>query len=356
MALSRLLLKNIRSIKSAEINPGRNFNLFYGDNGAGKTSLLEAINILSTGRSFRTHLIRDVIHHKQKYLTVSGTQGTVYKILQLGIERSKDEVKVRINQQSVRQISELSFALPVIEFHPGSTQILTGEPGQRRSYLDWGVFQTTPDFLTDWRQYQHVLKQRNVLLKEKKPVSEISLWDQQLISSAEKIHQARYQYLLSLECYLPQMLSELSIDYKLELGYRSGWKSGETFKQALEKNLKRDQSLGYTYSGPHRADLLIFLDSYSAASSASRGQLKFITILLKILQAIHYEKCTKNNAILLLDDLPSEFDTEHLKQIMQLIKRLNTQVFITTVNPGDNVIQQNLQKMFHVKQGVVREE
>lgn len=355
MALSRLLLKNIRSIESAEIFPCHQFNLFYGDNGAGKTSLLEAINILSTGRSFRTHHFRDVIRHKQANLMVAGIQETDNKTQQLGIERTKDSVKVRINKQPVKQIAELSYALPVIEFHPGSTQLITGDPGQRRAYIDWGVFQTNPDFFSDWRQYQHSLRQRNTLLKAKKSKQEIRLWDHPLTQSAKKIDEARYLYLTNLESHLASLFNQLAINYKLGFQYRSGWKQGETFEESLEKNLNRDQILGYTYSGPHRADLNITLNERPASSCASRGQLKFITILLKLLQATHLKKATEKNAILLFDDLPSEFDHDHIQQVINLIINLKTQVFITTIEAEKKTLKNEPLKLFHVKQGMVTE-
>ena len=355
MALSRLLLKNIRCIKSAEITPCHNFNLFYGDNGAGKTSLLEAIHILSTGRSFRTYHFREVIRHEQANLMVAGIQETENKTKQLGIERTKDSVKVRINKQSVKQIADLSFALPIIEFHPGSTELITGNPGQRRAYMDWGVFQTNPDFYSDWRQYQHALRQRNALLKARKSDQEITLWNLPLIQSAEKVSQARNLYLTDLESHLDNLFNQLAIDYKPGFQYRPGWKQGEAFEESLEKNLHRDKTLGFTHSGPHRADLNITFNERSAAIVASRGQIKFITILLKILQAAHYNKVTEKKAILLLDDLPSEFDQYHMQQIIDLIIDLKTQVFITTVDAKTNTYKKEPLKVFHVKQGAVSE-
>ncbi|HID82188.1 MAG TPA: DNA replication/repair protein RecF [Chromatiales bacterium] len=355
MALSRLLLKNIRCIQSAEISPCHHFNLFYGDNGAGKTSLLEAINILSTGRSFRTHHFREVIRHEQASLMVAGMQETDNKIQQLGIERTKDSVKVRINKQPVKQIADLSFALPIIEFHPGSTELITGNPGQRRAYMDWGVFQTNADFYSDWRQYQHALKQRNALLKAKRPKQEIKLWNHPLVQSAKKVNQARYHYLTDLKNHLAGLFNYIATDYNLGFQYRSGWKHEEDFEESLEKNLYRDQTLGYTHSGPHRADLLIAFNGRPASTCASRGQLKFITILLKLLQAAHYNKATDKKAILLLDDLPSEFDQENMQQIINLIINLKTQVFITTVDAKTKEFKKEQLKMFHVKQGVVSE-
>lgn len=355
MALSRLLLKNIRSIESAEIFPCHQFNLFYGANGAGKTSLLEAINILSTGRSFRTHRVRDIIRQKQPTFMVAGIQETDNKTQQLGIERTNDSVNVRINKQPVKQIAELSYALPLIEFHPGSTQLITGDPGQRRAYMDWGVFQTNPGFFSDWRQYQHSLRQRNALLKAKKPKQEITLWNDPLIQSAKKVDQARHHYLTNLESHLADLFNQLTINYELGFQYRSGWKQGETFEESLGKNLNRDQDLGYTYSGPHRADLNITLNNRLASSYASRGQLKFITILLKLLQATHFKKTTQENAILLFDDLPSEFDRDHLQQIINLIIEIKTQVFITTIEADIKTLKNETKKMFHVKQGEVLE-
>lgn len=353
MALTRLFCQNLRSIQSADIQPDPGINIFYGANGAGKTSLLEAIHILSTGRSFRTPLIRNVIQYDQESLIVTGTLYESGRQQQVGIQRWKDQVRARINQQPVRHIATLSSVLPVLAFHPVSSRLITDDPGERRAYIDWGVFQIHPEFLKHWRLYRHILKQRNAAIKRKKPGKEISLWDDQLTESASHIHKVRAEYIANLQTRLPQITSEFSIPYELDIEYRPGWNTNQDFKSVLAVNLDRDLSLGYTYAGPHRADMNILLDSHPAASIASRGQLKLITIILKMLQADQLSIRTGRKAILLLDDLPSEFDRKHLKETTQLLERLETQLFITMIEPDTTLFDSNTTKMFHVKHGRV---
>lgn len=354
MALSRLLVNNVRCIESAEISPCSGFNLFCGDNGAGKTSLLEAIHILSTGRSFRTRHFRDVLRYKQQSLVVSGTLQSENKSVQVGIQRSRDRIRVRIDQQPINQLAELSRVFPVIEFHPGSTQLITGDPGFRRAWLNWGVFQTNPEYFSCWRQYQHSLKQRNAALRAHARENEVRLWDKPMIEMAVRIHQAREEYLAQLENLLPDLLNQTEVAPDIAFSYRQGWKKGQAFEEVLQQNLQRDLALGYTHSGPHRADLSIFFNGHQAATSASRGETKFLTILLKLLQAHHCKQSSNKNTILLLDDLPSELDSDHLNYTFQLLGNLRTQVFLTAVdNASLSKVGKYETKLFHVKHGVV---
>ena len=247
----------------------------------------------------------------------------------------------------------MSSVLPVLAFHPVSSRLITEDPGERRAYIDWGVFQVRPEFLRHWRLYRHTLKQRNAAIKRKKSGHEISLWDHQLAESAQNIHIVRADYIANLQTRLPQITSEFSMPYELGIQYRPGWNTDQDFKAVLTNDLDRDLSLGYTYAGPHRADMNIILDNHAAATIASRGQLKLITIILKILQADQFSIKTGRKAILLLDDLPSEFDRQHLEETTQLLQRLQTQLFITMIEPDISIFNNIKVKMFHVKHGQV---
>ena len=167
MRVKTLSINNLRNIQSAQIAADPCLNCFTGDNGAGKTSILEALAVLSKGRSFRTGHISSLIgpqdKHFQVIVAVESQSGDTH---QLGLERGMDYWQARHQGQDVKQISELTHLLPFVLLEPSSHTLISGPPNGRRKYLDWGVFHVKPGYLRLWRRYNRVLKQRNAALRQ----------------------------------------------------------------------------------------------------------------------------------------------------------------------------------------------
>ena len=353
-ALTSLFLDGVRNLKQTTLELGPNLNILYGENGAGKSSVLEAIHILSTGRSFRTRHIKNIIQHQQQAVTVSGVVSSADSETRIGIEKSPQKTTARLNRAPVQTISDLSKVLPLVVLHPSSYTLLTGEPAKRRAYLDWGAFHYDADFLSHWRAYNRVLEQRNAALRALSSAPQILLWDDQLIEHGIAVHEARECYLEQLNLTIPGLQEDLGFEYQINCSYRSGWGEHAEFAVALSEGLQRDRQLKYTYSGPHRGDLVVRLDKHKADAVASRGQLKLTTLLLKLAQAVQYRQTSATECLLLLDDLSSEFDEKHLEQITKTVLASGSQCLITTVNPES--IPNNMGsavEMFHVEQGKI---
>ena len=167
MSLKKLDIYNVRNIVKASIQPSPAINFIYGSNASGKSSLLEAIFILGRAKSFRTTSIRQVINFSSQELIISGhaLQNTAQEEM-LGIEMDGKNIRIRINRETVKQRSELAYALPLQLIHPTSYQLLDGGPKLRREFIDWGVFNQQQEFLHSWRKYRKALLQRNGLLKK----------------------------------------------------------------------------------------------------------------------------------------------------------------------------------------------
>lgn len=353
--LTQLHLEGVRNLVSTDLTPGKGINLITGENGAGKSSLLEAIHILSTGRSFRTSHIRNVIQHNQEQLLVSGSVAGQESQIPLGVEKSIQKTRARLNRKPVKRISELTKALPLVLLHPSSYTLLTGEPAKRRAYLDWGAFHSNPEFHEHWRGYRRVLEQRNAAIRKQSTRIDIELWNEQLAHFGTFVHQSRSEYLQAINEIIPDIHAKLGFDYEVNCEYRPGWNQETSLLEALQQSIDRDQQLKYTYAGPHRADLLVKLDGYKVDSIASRGQLKLTTLLLLLSQAAYYQRHSGSACILLLDDLPSEFDHYHLEKIITVVQNSGAQCFITTIEP-DAIPDSGAVEttMFHVEHGNIK--
>jgi len=204
MFLSKLTLRHFRNITAAEFEFSNSINIFVGDNGAGKTNILESIYYLSIARSFRSSQTKKIIQSEKDYLQVvghvqdscSGT-GSV-----LGVRKSSVKTQIRINGETTTQSSQLATYLPVQIIHPQGHQLLEQGPKQRRQFLDWGVFHVEPSFLSLWHDYSHTLKQRNAALRQRQTSKAVELWNPRLLTLGEKMTGLRKRYLEMLQPHI----------------------------------------------------------------------------------------------------------------------------------------------------------
>lgn len=357
MRVNSLDISNLRNLASIRIEPDPRLNCFTGDNGAGKTSVLEALAVLSKGRSFRSGQISSLIGPEHPHFrVVSKIESQTGKQHRLGMERSADHWSARHNGDAVSQLSDLTRLLPYVLLEPSSHTLISGPPDGRRKYLDWGVFHVKHEFLTLWRRYSRTLKQRNAALRSSDQEVVDSL-DSQLVTLGEKLHQTRERYVKKLigilEVNLP--LFDQTLD-GIRLSYRKGW-AGESLKDALGQSFQRDMDRGATGPGPHKADLILTLDGAPARERLSRGEQKTMTAALIMAQAqIICE--AGDRPVLLLDDLSSELDEVHLTRVLRAGLDQGLQIWLTgTGHPSaiqaDGITDGISCAMFHVEHGVV---
>jgi DNA replication and repair protein RecF len=353
MRVKSLNINNLRNIKSTQIEPDPCLNCFVGDNGAGKTSILEALAVLSKGRSFRSGQISSLIGPESEHFQiVSKIESHAGETHQLGMERGSDYWSARHQGEDVTQISELTRLLPYVLLEPSSHTLVSGPPDGRRKYLDWGVFHVEHGFLMLWRRYYRVLKQRNAALRQSNKMVVQSL-DPQLIDLGEQLHLARKQHAGLLNDLLLQKLPLFSNTLKdLTFTYKKGW-TGDNFAQAIQASLARDMERGATGTGPHRADLHLVLDGVPAKERLSRGEQKGMTAAMILAQAQMI--CNSGEKpILMLDDLSSEFDQEHLDKVLKAGLELDVQLWVTGTELASAIKTcDGSCTVFHVEQGGV---
>lgn len=383
MRLIQAEINGLRNLKSVNLTASPGFNLITGVNGAGKSSVLEALYLLSTGYSFRTRRISELIHDDLDELSVSArfTRGENSSVHQAGIAKSRDgNTRLRLDFQKLHSMSEMTLMMPVKSLYPESHQLIQQGPSERRRFLDWGLFHVEPGFHAVWKQYRRALDQRNQALRRGLPSAQITVWDDELVQNGKKLDQWRQSYISRLSDELNQLMPCFEFSQFVSLGYRQGWTSGLELSQVLENTLENCQKLRTTTVGPHRADMVIQVrpigsrlisDQSQRATGAnetdgtghngplslaksylSRGQQKLLVYALHFSQLALHRNLTRSTPVLLCDDISSELDRNHLQKVLALIDSLELQTFITS-NHALSLPVDTGKSLFHVESGVL---
>jgi len=360
MPLTTLEIRNVRIYAHAKINPDPHLNLIVGANASGKTSLLEAIHLLATGRSYRSVDIEQIQKQNTVGLSVQGTlsgDGVPRdKSTLLSFSRGPDGRKITINSLPQTQVSALAQLLPLQVISPDSHYEFRGSSRLRRAALDWSLFHVEPDFASTWTRYQRILQQRNAALKTSLTLQTRGAWDQGLAVLGEDIHQRRLKVLARLKVdFLACCRELLGPDQEVDLVLESGWRPDRTLLQCLREDVGRDNARGFTHSGPHRADLTVGLRQLSKSLDASHGQYKLLVMALRVAQIRFFSQAKKESCCLLIDDLSAELDPNHRARLVDLLSRLAVQLFVTSTEPLLDTKSWASHKSFHVEQGSLRE-
>ena len=353
MQLSHLKIRDFRNLVDVEFEPCTGVNLISGQNASGKTSLLEAIYYLSHLRSFRTPYLSDLINHNASRLQlIAKARDQEDHLIPIGIERSKEQLRVRANQKPVQRVADITALFPVLAIHPDSYRLITGSATERRAYLDWGVFHVEHGFFEAWQRYKKALSQRNAALKSGRSRSYCQLWEKEMATAATHIHHRRQHYIDQLQPFLQRLIDQFFADEQVKLEYRRGWSGGQDLLTVLERSFERDAKKGFTQAGPHRADIVIQVDGKSAQTGISRGQQKALVALLKLAQVQQFTQTATRHCILLYDDLSAELDAEHRERILSVLETMPIQLFLTAIDPAQIDLRPwSDVRMFHVEQG-----
>ena len=380
MPLELLNIYNARNIKELSFKPSKNFNIIYGANGSGKTTILESIYFLLRARIFRNNKYKSFINCNNDCCTIfskfssSNTDNSnSSSSFNLGISRSKDKLQplIHLNNTKVSSLSQISNLAILGLITPESFNLLDSGPGIRRKFLDWGVFHVEHQFIHYWKSYRKILNNRNNLLKiyknnyksldsvPKNLLNNLNCWTPQLIDLNEKLNLLRSIQLNNIienfRLFLGKFCDDLNNNISIE--YYQGWTSNISFEEYLNTKLENDISSGYTRYGTHRSDILIKYKRMSANDILSRGQKKIIIICLILAQFYFLKTRNKlnNHSLLLLDDMDSELDQNNLDILLTILKDLDCQILMTTTDKHKYInIKENCE-LFHVEQGGIKD-
>jgi DNA replication and repair protein RecF len=375
MALVRLQTEHFRNLSPAPVSFSASFNLLYGENGSGKTSVLEAIGYLGLGRSFRVNRHQAVVSHGEQRVTVFGgldhgrteqlsgnPEGLVHR---LGISRDvlQKETTLRVDGEGVRSLSALAMHLPVSVIDPGVFDVVAGGPGKRRQFLDWAVFHVEPSFASVWQQCQRVTSQRNQTLRNGRlDESLLRVWDKQYAELSDRITEARVATFRRFKTAFEALVREVEVHWTegLKLEFYPGWDTAQSLVDLLASHREQERKVGHTLYGPNRADIRLKFQGRPVAETFSRGQQKTLVILMKIAQGMVLSD-TGKQVTFLLDDINAELDEGHRAMLASRLQALRCQVFITSIERP--VVEQLWPdggapeyRLFHVEHGKLTEE
>lgn len=310
MQITRLNIERVRNLKTVALTELQPFNIFYGANGSGKTSILESIHLLATGRSFRTHIPKHYIQYEADDAIVFAQ--SVHE--RMGMRKlASGEQLIKINGDTIATQGQLAKRLPLQHLDPQSTDIIDQGAKPRRQLLDWLMFHVEPEFYFAWQYYSRALKQRNSLLKTRRnlTLADLEPWNKMLSDYGEILHSQRVGILEQWNLFFKEDLKQLLPDIEIELEYHAGFHTEQGLLQDLVQQHQKDLDRRYTEYGPHRADLRLKIKGDAMRSDAahvlSRGQKKLLIMALKLSQIAMLHASNKETVVL-LDDLTAELD------------------------------------------------
>jgi DNA replication and repair protein RecF len=358
MPLVNIDLCNIRAYQRATLRPDPRITFIVGANASGKTTLLEAVHILSTGRSFRAHQLERVLRHGTENMSVVGhfQSPNETSTVRIGFSRENGEKSVTMNGVEQIRAAYLAQQLPLLTISPDTHFEFKQSTKLRRASLDWILFHVEPDFHDMWARYQRVLMQRNAALKDQRYKQSSFVWDDELSSLGDKLQQKRMERVRDIDPIFQETCAHL-LGEKQRVGLQldSGWQESIGLAECLRADRARDQARGFTHSGPHRNDLKILINNHQSKDEASHGQNKMLVFALRLAQIRYLYEKTGKECCLLIDDLAAELDTQHREHLANQLSGLPVQVFVTATEAAQlDLSCWKTYGMFHVEQGVIR--
>ncbi|MEG0145407.1 MAG: DNA replication/repair protein RecF [Clostridia bacterium] len=346
MHITKLELECFRNYARAQFCPCPGITVLYGDNAQGKTALLEAVYLSSTGRSHRTPRDRELIMWDQPIARVRVVAERRDGSHEVEIALSRTERKtIKVSGNPIGRSGELMGHVTSVLFAPEDLSIVKDGPAERRRFIDMELSQIKPAYYYQLQRYSRALSQRARLLKEAiaRPslCATIPMWDEQLALSGAKIIEYRRAFVEKLAAHAQKIHRGLSADReKLDVRYQCTIASGESgaqlsdaLYQALEKARPSDERRLITSVGPHRDDLALLLNGVDARMYGSQGQQRSCALSLKLSELSVMREETGEAPILMLDDVMSELDPTRRRQLLETLEGVQT--LITCTDPGD---------------------
>lgn len=327
-------LENFRSYSDELFEFGNRVNIIVGPNASGKTNMLEALAVASIGKSFRSHDSDLLRFGSQDSRVELHTAADDHRVVYLTFDNEKTSKEFKINDQPFKRLP-LAKTIPLVIFEPSDLLILSGPPQYRRDFIDSILEQTITGYSATRRRYKRALGQRNSLLKRhSSSPSQLFVWDVQLSELGARIVEEREKLIGAINALASQHYNTISTgSNRVSLEYASKIKTtnyASNLLKHLEKNIDIDIARGFTGFGPHRDDLLVYLNGQPTATSASRGETRTLMLVCKFIELEMITNARGEHPIVLLDDVFSELDGNRRKALTDFLR--DHQTFITTTD------------------------
>ena len=357
MYIESLELKNYRNYQNLQLDFDKGTNIFYGDNAQGKTNILESVYLCGTTKSHRGSKDKEIIRfgEEESHIRMMIRKDELSYKIDMHLRKNKAK-GVAINGLPIKKARELFGIVNLVFFSPEDLNIIKNGPGERRRFMDLELCQLDQIYLTDLAGYNHIVNQRNRLLKDlymNPSLREtLDIWDMQMLQYGTKIIKKRKDFVRDLNQVIQDIHHNLTggIEH-LEVVYEPSTEA-EDFENVLKKNRERDIRMKMTSAGPHRDDLSFVVNGIDIRKYGSQGQQRTAALSLKLSEIYLVKEKIKDTPILLLDDVLSELDNNRQTYLLDCIHDIQT--LITCTGLDDFVSNQfHLNKVFRVIKGEV---
>ena len=364
MFLKQLSVLNFKNCEEAQLELSEKINCFLGDNGEGKTNLLDAIYYLSFCKSYFNPIDSQNIKHESPFFVVEGyyDKNNKEEVIYCGVKKGQKK-QFKRNKKNYEKLADHIGRIPLVIITPLDVLLIIDGSDERRKFVDGIISQYDNGYLNNLLAYNKALNHRNLLLKSfwinrNFEQESLDVWDEQLIQYGVLIFEARKKFIADFTPIFQKYYTELSQDQeKVELEYRSQLNEGD-FKAILQETLDKDRANHYSNAGIHKDDLVFNLGNLPLKKFGSQGQQKTYLLALKLAQAELITIISKEKAIILLDDIYDKLDGKRMNQLLGIVGSGNFgQIFITDTNleriPAI-LTKENINfKSFKIKEGVV---
>lgn len=362
MPFLSLSLFNFRNLKNDKINLLSKEVYFVGENGQGKSNLLEALYYSAYGSSFRTHVESQIIKKGEENFSINSLYTNEKENTQsIKVVYDKGKKIIEKNLKRIKDRKELINTIPCVVFCHDDMRFATGEPEFRRFFLDQSLTMYDELYIDDLRNYRKILKTRNLLLKENN-YEMLDIYDFQLAQKGLEIQKKRKNLIFQFNEIFGRLYEQISGIEGVSIAYIPSWKEikldvGNKFPDVndvisiLKEKRDQDKIMQTTLSGPHRDKIVFVKDGHHFIPTASTGQCRLISILLRVAQSVYYTRITGNKPVLLMDDVMLEIDPLKRQKITSLLPEYD-QLFCTFLpgEPYENYKRETT-KIYKIKDG-----
>ena len=364
MLLASIEATNFRNL-TGRIEWGPRLNIIYGNNGQGKTNWLEAIYLLARTKSFRTQRLQEAIKFGEDLAIVRGTVTTgidLERELQVSLQNNTKTILVNAKRETLtRYLTQLQ----VFSFTAADLDVVRGMPEARRRFIDRGVSSLRPAYLKTIADYNKVIKQKNMVLQLanegeftlEKAEDLLGPWNDQLIRLGVLIHQAREEYVASLNGALERQLFErrdVTTRYVSSLENKGDLNDYESvLRSRMALRLPAEVASGHALIGPHRDDLEIHLDGREIRVYGSSGQQRSALLLLDLAAISLYNSSANDHPVFIIDDVDAELDERRIRHLLEYLEN-RTQTFITTSKRSHVEGFFSRANVYEIEEGIVR--
>lgn len=357
MKIKSIKLKNFRNYDFLKLDFDGKTNIFYGDNAQGKTNILEAVYMLGTTKSHRGSKDRDVIEfkHEESHLELMFEKNDINYQIDMHLKKNSPK-GIALNKIPIKKASELFGIAHFVFFSPEDLNIIKNGPGERRKFLDFELSQLDKVYLSDLANYNKIINQRNHLLKEiyfhPSLIETLDTWDEQLVYYGNRIINRRSELVDQMNDIIRNIHDKLTGGKEKLVIYYEPSNKDMSLEKAVNKNREKDLKIKSSTIGPHRDDICFLSDEIDIRVYGSQGQQRTTALSLKLSEIELIKKFTKDNPVLLLDDVLSELDSNRQNYLLDNIGDIQTLITCTGL---DELISYRFQfnKLFKVKDGQV---